>query len=623
MKQKKMIVNLLLIGLLVTVVYMIYSNTQSGPKAKPLPYSQFIKRLSDGQFAKVMIDDDKVTAINKMEQKFVTIIGRNEPLLVERILKYNKNAKQENKPAISLNIKEKEKNALWKSILFQFLGFLVIGLIIWFVFIRQMQGAGNKAFSFGKSRARLTDQNQEKKVTFKDVSGVDEAKTELEETVAFLKDPKKFERVGARLPRGVVLIGAPGTGKTLLAKAVAGEAEVPFFSISGSEFVEMFVGVGASRVRDLFKQGKENSPCIIFIDEIDAVGRQRGAGLGGGHDEREQTLNQLLVEMDGFETNSGIILMAATNRPDVLDKALLRPGRFDRQVVIDFPDIRGREGILKIHSAKIAVSEDVEFKTIARATPGFTGADLANLVNEAALLAARRDRDNVVMDDVEDAKDKILMGSARTSMVLSDEEKYHTAIHESGHALISRLLPTYKDELHKVTIIPRGRALGVTHHLPEETRKSKDKDHFTNQLRILLGGRAAEEIIFGEFNTGASNDIQKATEIARNMVCSWGMSDLLGPVNFSNSNDQIFLGREISQHRDYSEETAKQIDKEVYKIIGTAYQDCKKKLTANKTVLKGIADELCKKETLDSAAIATLMKSLKRRRKSKSASRSS
>jgi len=480
---------------------------------------------------------------------------------------------------------------------------LLVG--VWIFFMCQMQSGAGKALSFGKSRARLMSDGQEK-VTFDDVAGIDEAKEELHEIIEFLRDPKKFTRLGGRIPKGVLLVGSPGTGKTLLARAIAGEAGVPFFSISGSDFVEMFVGVGASRVRDLFVQGKKHAPCIIFIDEIDAVGRHRGAGLGGGHDEREQTLNQLLVEMDGFESNEGVILISATNRPDVLDPALLRPGRFDRQVVVPVPDIKGREGILKVHAKKIVVSEDVDIKTLARGTPGFTGADLENMVNEAALMGARRGKDKVEMTDFEDAKDKVLMGTERRSMIINDNEKRTTAYHESGHAMIARLLPG-TDPIHKVTIIPRGRALGLTQQLPMDEKHTYPKDYLLNNICILMGGRAAEEIVLEMKTTGAGNDIERATDLARKMVCDYGMSDNLGPLTFGKKEEQIFLGREISQHRDYSELTAQRIDQEVRDIVTGCYDKACTLLKEKIEVLHTMAKALLERETLDSSIIEEIM----------------
>ncbi|MGE5734560.1 MAG: ATP-dependent zinc metalloprotease FtsH, partial [Acidobacteriota bacterium] len=483
---------------------------------------------------------------------------------------------------------------------------LPLGLLaaLWYFMIRQMQTGGNKALSFGKSRARLLSM-QQKKVTFKDVAGVDEAKEELREIIEFLREAQKFQKLGGRIPKGVLLVGPPGTGKTLLARAVAGEANVPFFSISGSDFVEMFVGVGASRVRDLFEQGKKNAPCIIFIDEIDAVGRHRGAGLGGGHDEREQTLNQLLVEMDGFESNEGVILMAATNRPDVLDPALLRPGRFDRRVVVSRPDVRGREEILRVHTRKIPLADDVDLSVLARGTPGFSGADLANMVNEAALSAARQNRKAVLHYDFELAKDKVLMGVERKSMILSDEEKKVTAFHEAGHALIAMKMP-HSDPVHKVTIIPRGMALGVTMQLPIDDKHNYTKEYLETNIAILMGGRLAEEIFLNQMSTGAGNDIERATELARKMVCEWGMSTL-GPLTFGKKEEQIFLGREIAQHRDYSEDTAIKIDQEVRRLVDSGYNTAKGLLAENKEVLTRIANALLDREVLDANEIKLLM----------------
>jgi cell division protease FtsH len=480
----------------------------------------------------------------------------------------------------------------------------LIGIMI--LFMRQMEAGGNRAFSFGRSRAKLITGDRPK-VTFQDVAGADEAKEELQEVIEFLRDPRKFQKLGGRIPKGALLLGAPGTGKTLLAKAVAGEAGVPFFSISGSDFVEMFVGVGASRVRDLFEQGKKHAPCIIFIDEIDAVGRHRGAGLGGGHDEREQTLNQLLVEMDGFESNEGVILLAATNRPDVLDPALLRPGRFDRQIVVDMPDINGREGILKVHTRKIPLDEDVELRTIARGTPGLSGADLANIVNEAALLAARKDRENVTMADFEEARDKVMMGPERKSLLLSDDEKKRTAYHEAGHALVARYIPE-ADPLHKVTIVPRGRALGVTWLLPIDDRHNFSKSMLEAKIAVLLGGRAVERIIFDDLTNGAREDIEKASSIARKMVCEWGMSDELGPLNFGPKEEQIFLGREIAQHRDYSEQTAVTIDREVRRIVDKAEAHAEKLIKENVDKLKDIASALLDREILDREEIEKVLR---------------
>jgi cell division protease FtsH len=495
------------------------------------------------------------------------------------------------------------KDANWVSLLFNF-GPLILLVFFWIFMMKQMQAGGNKALSFGKSRARLLTA-QQKKATFKDVAGIDEAKEELYEIIDFLKDPQKFQKLGGRIPKGVLLVGPPGTGKTLLARAIAGEANVPFFSISGSDFVEMFVGVGASRVRDLFEQGKKNAPCIIFIDEIDAVGRHRGAGLGGGHDEREQTLNALLVEMDGFESNEGVILIAATNRPDVLDPALLRPGRFDRRVVVPRPDVRGREEILRVHTRKVPVSDDVDLSVIARGTPGFSGADVANLVNEAALWAARQNRKLVMMADFEMSKDKVLMGVERRSMILSDEEKKNTAYHEAGHALVAAMTPG-ADPLHKVTIIPRGMALGVTMQLPIDDKHTYTKDFLESQLAVLMGGRAAEEIFLHHITTGAGNDIERATEIARQMVCEWGMSSL-GPLTFGKKEEQIFLGREIAQHRDYSEDTAIKIDGEVRGIITHGYARARNILETYRDALERVAQALLDREVLDATELKLLI----------------
>jgi len=507
------------------------------------------------------------------------------------------------KKGIDFNSDDPTSGSLPLQLLGTWAPLILLGAL-WFFMIRQMQTGGNKALSFGKSRARLLSM-QQKKVTFKDVAGVDEAKEELREIIEFLREAQKFQKLGGRIPKGVLLVGPPGTGKTLLARAVAGEANVPFFSISGSDFVEMFVGVGASRVRDLFEQGKKNAPCIIFIDEIDAVGRHRGAGLGGGHDEREQTLNQLLVEMDGFESNEGVILMAATNRPDVLDPALLRPGRFDRRVVVSRPDVRGREEILRVHTRKIPLAEDVDLSVLARGTPGFSGADLANMVNEAALAAARQNRKAVLQYDFELAKDKVLMGVERKSLLLSDEEKKNTAYHEAGHALVAAKMP-HSDPLHKVTIIPRGMALGVTMQLPIDDRHNYYKNYLETEIAILMGGRIAEELFLNCMSTGAGNDIERATDMARKMVCEWGMSDL-GPLTFGKKEEQIFLGREIAQHRDYSEDTAIKIDQEVRKLVNTGYATAKQILSDNRDTLEKIARALIEREVLDAHEIKMLV----------------
>jgi cell division protease FtsH len=504
--------------------------------------------------------------------------------------------------AVQIKVKE-VRSADWVLLLLNGLPLLLLVGFCLFL-MRQMQAGGNKALSFGKSRARLLSA-QQKKATFKDVAGTDEAKEELQEIIEFLKDPQKFQKLGGRIPKGVLLVGPPGTGKTLLARAIAGEANVPFFSISGSDFVEMFVGVGASRVRDLFEQGKKNAPCIIFIDEIDAVGRHRGAGLGGGHDEREQTLNALLVEMDGFESNEGVILIAATNRPDVLDPALLRPGRFDRRVVVARPDVKGREEILRVHTRKVPIGDDVDLSIIARGTPGFSGADLANLVNEAALWAARQSRKFVTMEDFEMSKDKVLMGVERKSMILSDEEKKNTAYHEAGHALVAAMTPG-ADPVHKVTIIPRGMALGLTMQLPEADKHTYTREYLEAMLAVLMGGRSAEEIFLGHITTGAGNDIERATDIARNMVCEWGMSEL-GPLAYGKKEEAIFLGREIAQHRDFSEDTAVQIDKEVKRIVSASYDRARNLLSSNRDVLERIAQALLVREVIDAGEVKLLM----------------
>ncbi|ACY16050.1 ATP-dependent zinc metalloprotease FtsH [Haliangium ochraceum] len=506
---------------------------------------------------------------------------------------------------ISYEVKAKEESTFWQSLLISWLPMLLL-FALFFFFMRQLQAGGGKAMSFGKSKARLLTDHQNK-VTFKDVAGVEEAKDEVEEIIAFLKDPKKFTRLGGRIPKGVLMMGPPGTGKTLLARAIAGEAGVPFFSISGSDFVEMFVGVGASRVRDLFEQGKKNAPCIIFIDEIDAVGRHRGAGLGGGHDEREQTLNQLLVEMDGFESNDGVILIAATNRPDVLDPALLRPGRFDRRIIVPRPDLRGRTGILGVHTRKVPLSTEVALEVIARGTPGFSGADLESLVNEAALIAARRDKDRVDMEDFEDAKDKVMMGAERRSMIISDKEKRTTAYHEAGHALVAKLVGAETDPVHKVSIIPRGRALGVTQLLPTEDRLGFTREFALNKIAILMGGRLAEELVLKQKTTGAGDDIDKATDLARRMVTEWGMSDVIGPLNFASGGKQeVFLGRDLPQAEAYSQETAQRIDGEIRRIVTDQYERARRMLEENRDALERVARGLLEYETLDGNDIDTL-----------------
>ncbi len=556
------------------------------PKIKKIIFSSLIKEVKAGNVKSVTVESHNIIGVLKNGKKFTTY-APTYPGLVTLLEKHN----------VEIDAKPKPASPWYLSFLIDWLPMIIILFAFWYFFWRQMQGGAGKAMSFGKSKAKLLNDGTNK-VTFKDVAGIEESKQELEEIVDFLKDPKKFTKLGGRIPHGVLLVGPPGTGKTLLAKAIAGEAGVPFFSISGSDFVEMFVGVGASRVRDLFAQGKKSAPCIIFIDEIDAVGRHRGAGLGGGHDEREQTLNQLLVEMDGFEPNEGVILIAATNRPDVLDPALLRPGRFDRQVVVPKPDIKGREEILKVHIKDVPLDKDVDLKVIARGTPGFSGADLANMVNEAALLAARKNETAVKMTDLEEAKDKVMMGTERRSMVITEKEKKITAYHESGHTIVAKLLPG-TDPIHKVTIIPRGMAMGLTQQLPIDEKHNYDKEYLLNEIAILLGGRTAEEIIFNQATTGASNDIERATEIARKMICEWGMSEKLGPITFGKKEEQIFLGREFAQHKDYSEATAVAIDDEVKEIVTKNHEKAKEILTANIGILNDLALKLIEKESLN------------------------
>ncbi|MCW5958943.1 MAG: ATP-dependent zinc metalloprotease FtsH [Pyrinomonadaceae bacterium] len=585
---------------------LIYFLNSKQTTPDDLTISAAITRINNKDFKEAFFKASQVEFTDAAGKKYITTIGSDptREMLLNNIRDYNVA-----NSASQVEIKEEPSSSGWGwLLLINALPFLLLIGFLLFT-LRQMQAGGNKALSFGKSKAKLLN-NQQKRVTFKDVAGVEEAQEELQEIIEFLKDPQKFQKLGGKIPKGVLMVGPPGTGKTLLAKAVAGEANVPFFSISGSDFVEMFVGVGASRVRDLFEQGKKNAPCIVFIDEIDAVGRHRGAGLGGGHDEREQTLNQLLVEMDGFESNDGVILVASTNRPDVLDPALLRPGRFDRRVMVGRPDIKGREGILKVHTRKIPLDEGVNINVIARGTPGFTGADLANLVNEAALNAARYNKKVVTMSDFEVSKDKVLMGAERKSMVLSEEEKRLTAYHEAGHTLVGLKVPS-ADPVHKVSIIPRGMALGVTQQLPEEDRHSYTKEHLTSRIAILMGGRIAEEIYLGadQITTGASNDIERATELARAMVCEYGMS-LLGPLTFGKKEEQIFLGREISQHRDYSEDTAIKIDVEVKKIIAEQYALAKKVITENSEAMVRLAEALLEKETLDGVQIRRVVAGL-------------
>jgi cell division protease FtsH len=574
-------------------LWQVVVKTTGGSQEKNISLTQLLNDADQGKISDVVVSGAEVTGHYRDDKNlFHTTIPGNYPDMYKTLRDHG----------VNITIKDQSQNQ-WLSLLISIAPFaLLLGL--WFFLLRQMQSGGNKAMSFGKSRARLLSM-QQKKITFKDVAGVDEAKEELKEIIEFLREAQKFQRLGGRIPKGVLLVGPPGTGKTLLARAVAGEANVPFFSISGSDFVEMFVGVGASRVRDLFEQGKKNAPCIIFIDEIDAVGRHRGAGLGGGHDEREQTLNQLLVEMDGFESNDGVILVAATNRPDVLDPALLRPGRFDRRVIVDRPDIRGREEVLKVHSRKVPMAEDVNLNILARGTPGFSGADLANMVNEAALTAARYNRKSVHMYDFEVAKDKVMMGAERKSMLLTDEEKRVTAYHEAGHTLVSALRE-HSDPLHKVTIIPRGMALGVTVYLPEEDQHTVTKDYLETRLATLMGGRCAEEIFLKQMTTGAGSDIERSTELARKMVCEFGMSKL-GPMTFGKKEEQIFLGREIAQHRDFSDDTAKQIDAEVRAFVDTAYKSAYTILESNQDIMHRMAAALLERETLDANEIKLII----------------
>ena len=583
----------LLIGVSALLLWTVVRNSRDGNKDKDLTFSEFMADVEAGRVHDIVVDGMQVKGKLTDNQGFRTIVPANYPDMIKTL----------REKGVATTFRDVNSSSLPLTLLGTWAPLILLGAL-WFFMIRQMQTGGNKALSFGKSRARLLSM-QQKKVTFKDVAGVEEAKEELREIIEFLREAQKFQKLGGRIPKGVLLVGPPGTGKTLLARAVAGEANVPFFSISGSDFVEMFVGVGASRVRDLFEQGKKNAPCIIFIDEIDAVGRHRGAGLGGGHDEREQTLNQLLVEMDGFESNEGVILMAATNRPDVLDPALLRPGRFDRRVVVSRPDVRGREEILRVHTRKIPLAEDVDLSVLARGTPGFSGADLANMVNEAALAAARQNRKAVLQYDFELAKDKVLMGVERKSLLLTDEEKKNTAYHEAGHALVAAKLP-HSDPVHKVTIIPRGMALGVTMQLPVDDRHSLYKNYLETEIAILMGGRIAEEMFLNVMSTGAGNDIERATDTARKMVCEWGMSDL-GPLTFGKKEEQIFLGREIAQHRDYSEDTAIKIDQEVRKLVNNGYNTAKQILSDNRDTLEKIARALIEREVLDANEIKMLV----------------
>ena len=589
----KTVVFWLVIVLSGVLLWQVVKGANSGAKEHDYTFSEFLSNVDQGNVTEVTITGQEVHGKLKSDKAgFRTTVPVSYPDMIKEL----------RDKGVNINVKDAQGGG-WPTWLLNLAPFILLGAL-WFIMIRQMQTGGNKALSFGKSRARLLSM-QQKKVTFKDVAGVDEAKEELKEIIEFLREAQKFQKLGGRIPKGVLLVGPPGTGKTLLARAVAGEANVPFFSISGSDFVEMFVGVGASRVRDLFEQGKKNAPCIIFIDEIDAVGRHRGAGLGGGHDEREQTLNQLLVEMDGFESNEGVILIAATNRPDVLDPALLRPGRFDRRVVVSRPDVRGREEILRVHTRKIPISDDVDLGVLARGTPGFSGADLANMVNEAALSAARQNRKTVLMWDFEQAKDKVLMGAERKSMLLSDEEKKVTAYHEAGHALVAAMRE-HSDPLHKVTIIPRGMALGVTMQLPIDDKHTYTRDYLETRLAIMMGGRVAEELFLNTMTTGAGNDIEQASDLARKMVCEFGMSSL-GPITFGKKEEQIFLGREISQHRDFSEETAMKIDGEVRRFVDDGYNSARHILETNRPVLEKIAMALLEREVIDANDIQLII----------------
>ena len=588
----------LLISLVMIFLFNYFNTAEHARSKASLSYSQFLELVKSDKVKSVVLQGDEITGEQKEGQPFKSY-APTDPDLVKLL----------QRKGVEITAKPKDDSPWYTTLLVSWLPMLVL-VGIWIFFMRQMQSGGGKAMSFGKSRARLMTESSVK-VTFKDVAGIEEAKEEVAEIIEFLKDPKKFTRLGGRIPKGVLLVGAPGSGKTLLARAIAGEAGVPFFSISGSDFVEMFVGVGAARVRDLFIQAKKNAPCIIFIDEIDAVGRHRGAGLGGGHDEREQTLNQLLVEMDGFEANEGVILIAATNRPDVLDPALLRPGRFDRQVVVPIPDLKGREAILKVHTRRTPLAPAVDLSVLARGTPGFSGADLENLVNEAALVAARVNRESITMEDFEHAKDKVLMGTERKSLILSDRERTNTAYHEAGHTLVARLIPG-TDPIHKVTIIPRGRALGATQQLPLDERHTYPKDYLMATLTVLLGGRAAEDLVFNQFTTGAGNDLERATELARKMVCNWGMSEELGPITFGRREEHIFLGRELAQPKDFSEETARLIDHAMKNLVEGGYQRAKDLLATHRAELQALAQALLDRETLDAKEIDQIIDSFKK-----------
>jgi cell division protease FtsH len=584
----------LVITLMMVMLYNLFSKQHLAETN--ISYTEFLSMVDDARISEVVIQGQELFVTDVNRNRFKVFAPQDKDLV--QILR---------EKGVVISAKPPSENPWYMSVLVSWFPMIVL-IGVWIFFMRQMQAGGGKALSFGKSRARLMS-DQSAKVTFEDVAGIDEAKEELIEIVEFLRDPKKFTRLGGRIPKGVLLVGPPGCGKTLLARAIAGEAGVPFFSISGSDFVEMFVGVGASRVRDLFVQGKKNAPCIIFIDEIDAVGRHRGAGLGGGHDEREQTLNQLLVEMDGFESNEGVILISATNRPDVLDPALLRPGRFDRQVVVSMPDVRGREKILRVHMKKTPIDKDVNAVILAKGTPGFSGADLENLVNEAALLAAKRNKEKIGMADFEDAKDKVYMGLERKSKVIKEEDRKVTAYHEGGHALVARFLPE-TDAVNKITIVPRGRAAGITWFLPEE-RDFKYKDQLESELAVAFGGRVAEEIVFKRISTGAANDIKQATDLAQQMIRSWGMSDDLGPLFYAKGEEQVFLGREIAQHRDYSEATAQKIDEEIIKLIKNAYERAKSVLSDNLDILHQLAEHLLEKETVMGKELDELIHSLR------------